>query len=621
MEQALRSARKNVLLTGLNGLRPIRPLSTKPLLQTRRYIFYSSTVHSSKFTLQNSQHNNSISSRKNHSNGPQNGFEPDPQNLPQNQLQNKTLQNQPQNNISPQNVAPLSGDYAKNPTDLADLEELVCADQANSIRADLAENEQTGSINEKSKRNRKYKGVVQFWSNYIASNTPIEDRRVGLRNSIRKRSSRSNHVRTIYSEEKSYLFGVLDGHGGGQCADVVSKRIGDYYMTTQVPEDEIRNYLVIANQQVSGTTFAPRLLPYRSRNLFNDRVAGDHTYPRSVNVFNDIWPMWRDSLHKFAHDIATGEVKISDDRDAVREAIMRLDNDILGEAYRYGSRDVSTIWGNLSSAVRQFFRDVARSGSVGSLVLIKQGLLTLGHLGDTRAVLGRKIDNSWAADKISEEHNHNKVRERNRMHSEHPSEEQDSIFIDGRVLGVLQPTRAFGNSRLKVKKRILEEMFKGDKNYQTFFNYKTPPYVSNEPLMKTIALSPDLRFMIVASDGFWENFDSYFNEVDTFPTESLSEEEQKVRHDRTEQGVIEIIGKHLDALEILNGMEGEYERSRFKAIHGLENNVATNIIKNCLMINEFGDYSRFNLIDTLSLHPSERRIKRDDITCTIVLFG
>ena len=114
---------------------------------------------------------------------------------------------------------------------------------------------------------------------------------------------------------------------------------------------------------------------------------------------------------------------------------------------------------------------------------------------------------------------------------------------------------------------------------------------------------------------------AYFNEVDTFPTESLSEIEQKERHDRTERGVIEIIGKHLDALEILNGMEGEYERSRFKAIHGLENNVATNIIKNCLMINEFGDSSKLNLVDTLSLHPSERRIKRDDITCTIVLFG
>lgn len=326
-------------------------------------------------------------------------------------------------------------------------------------------------------------------------------------------------------------------------------------------------------------------------------------------------------MHKFAYDIAQGDVKIRDDRDAVREAIMRLDNDIMDEAYRYGSRDVSSIWGNLSSGVRQFFRDVARSGSVGSLCLIKQGLLTLGHLGDTRAILGRKIDNCWAADKISEEHNHNKVLERTRILAEHPSEEHDSIFIDGRVLGVLQPTRAFGNSRLKVKKRVLQEMFKDDKKYQAFLNYKTPPYVSNEPLLKTIALSPDLKFLIIASDGFWEKFDPYFNEVDTFPTESLSEVEQKERHDRTEQGVIEIIGKHLDALEILNEMEGEYERSRFKTINGLENNVATNIIKNCLMINEFGDNSKLNLVDTLSLHPSERRIKRDDITCTIVLFG
>ena len=309
MEQALQLAKKtskNVLLNG-RGFRYFHYSSTSVQQQQPQF--------SSKFTLQKHF------SVRNNSSGPQNGVQPEPPIIPE-------------NNNSSQNTTATIPQKISHATDLSDLEQLVGADQANSIRADLAENEQTGSINEKSKRNRKYKGVVQFWSNYIASNTPIEDRRVGLRNSIRKRSSRSNHVRTIYSEEESYFFGVLDGHGGGQCADVVSKRIGDYYMTTQVPNDEIKNYLVIANQQVSGKTFAPRLLPYRSRNLFNDRVAGDHTYPISVNVFNDIWPMWRDSLHKFAYDIAQGDVRITNDQDAVREAIMRLDNDIMDEAYR-----------------------------------------------------------------------------------------------------------------------------------------------------------------------------------------------------------------------------------------------------------------------------------------------
>ena len=241
MEQALRLATKNVINI------------------QNRYLYSSTVYFSSKF-------NNSI--RNSASGTPQNGID----------IDHATANPPPKNPALQNNFSNQTKAFKPHATDLYDLEQLVGADQANSIRADLAENEQTGSINEKSKRNRKYKGVVQFWSNYIASNTPIEDRRVGLRNSIRKRSSRSNHVRTIYSEEESYFFGVLDGHGGGQCADVVSKRIGDYYMTTQVPEDEIKNYLMIANQQVSGRTFAPRLLPYRSRNLFNDRVGGDNTY-------------------------------------------------------------------------------------------------------------------------------------------------------------------------------------------------------------------------------------------------------------------------------------------------------------------------------------------------------
>jgi len=505
--------------------------------------------------------------------------------------------------------------------DLSGLEKIIGNEQANTIRADLAENEQTGSVNTKSKRNRKYKGVTQFWSNYIASNTPIEDRRFGLRNSIKKPSGRNNHVRNIYNEEESYFFGVLDGHGGGHCADVVAKRIGDYYMTTQVPTDEIKNYLLIASQQVSGKTFAPRLLPYRSRNLFNDRVTGDRTYPTGVNVFNEIWPMWRDSLHKFAWDIANDVVEIRDDIDAVYHTMNRLDKDLLTEAYIYGSKDMSHVWGTLRSQTREFFRDVGRTGCVGSVALIKQGMLTLGHLGDTRVVLGCKDRyRGWSADRITPDHSASNDAEAAKLMHDHPDDDPESVVVDGRVLGVLQPSRAFGDCRLKLPKALLAQMYKGKPDYKVFPNYDSPPYVSNKPLVKSIPLKPEIKFVVIASDGFWEKFEPKFSDP-VFSSDERTQEEREARQAKTEQGIIEQIGHHMDCLEILEQMDGEYERSRFKAMHGLENNVATNIIKNCLMINEFGDSSKMNLIETLNLHPSERRMRRDDITVTIVKVG
>ena len=87
--------------------------------------------------------------------------------------------------------------------------------------------------------------------------------------------------------------------------------------------------------------------------------------------------MWRDSLHKFAWDLAHGEIDVDTDAKAIAAAMHRLDEDILKEAWQYGSKDVSSVWGNLRSETREFFRNVGRTGCVGSVALIKQGVLTI----------------------------------------------------------------------------------------------------------------------------------------------------------------------------------------------------------------------------------------------------
>ena len=43
-----------------------------------------------------------------------------------------------------------------------------------------------------------------------------------------------------------------------------------------------------------------------------------------------------------------------------------------------------------------------------------------------------------------------------RMQSEHPTDESDSVIQNGRVLGGLEPTRAFGDARYKWPATIRE---------------------------------------------------------------------------------------------------------------------------------------------------------------------
>ena len=125
-----------------------------------------------------------------------------------------------------------------------------------------------------------------------------------------------------------------------------------------------------------------------------------------------------------------------------------------------------------------------------------------------------------------------------RVRSEHPEDERDNVIRNGRVLGGLEPTRAFGDARYKWSAQ-LQEMWVTRPSYilRYFFTLrdapyrlsqafmggemrrwpgalKTPPYVTAKPevthrTLSIPALSPDpassdgstLRFLVLATDG------------------------------------------------------------------------------------------------------------------------
>lgn len=73
------------------------------------------------------------------------------------------------------------------------------------------------------------------------------------------------------------------------------------------------------------------------------------------------------------------------------------------------------------------------------------------------------------------------------------------------VKGGLQPTRSFGDFRLKMR----------DYNFHKFteeLGYRLPipvfsgPYISAKPDIQVHELTPDDKWIIMGTDGLWDNF-------------------------------------------------------------------------------------------------------------------
>jgi len=148
----------------------------------------------------------------------------------------------------------------------------------------------------------------------------------------------------------------------------------------------------------------------------------------------------------------------------------------------------------------------ALSGSCGLLAFYesRSKLLRIACTGDSRAVLGRRQPNGmWTATALSADQTGSSPSEVDRMRAEHPGEPH--VIRNGRVLGGLEPTRAFGDAFYKwsydVQAKIKSSFFGRTPSALL----KTPPYVTAEPVVTTTKIEPERGdFVVMATDGLWE---------------------------------------------------------------------------------------------------------------------
>lgn len=152
--------------------------------------------------------------------------------------------------------------------------------------------------------------------------------------------------------------GVFDGHGGGACAQVISKRLFHYISACLLPPKLLRQYLDSINSDKELELLE----------TFNDKVE----------FVSEIKDLYRDSFLTFLKDLMqTGSTKEFQMEAALENAFVRLDHDLSNEALsKLHNKD----------AARTL--TVAMSGAVAAVAHIDGPHLHVAGVGDCQAVLG-----------------------------------------------------------------------------------------------------------------------------------------------------------------------------------------------------------------------------------------
>ncbi|KAI7816885.1 phosphatase 2C-like domain-containing protein [Gamsiella multidivaricata] len=351
------------------------------------------------------------------------------------------------------------------------------------------------------------------------------------------------------------------------------------------------------------------------------------------------WCCSQKVAQELAPSVASELENIKDPHDvmAVMEAIengfLKLDDKIVNETVKrvleYPSRPL---------ACSSLLPAISGSCALMAYVDAKEKDLYVACTGDSRAVLGvcepsatSKDGHSWKAVPLSFDQTGRNRWEVRRLQEEHPGEET-TVVMRGRVLGGLEPTRAFGDARYKWSLDIQERVFQLFPSYrQPHRNYHTPPYVTAKPVVKHHKIGPNDRFLVMATDGLWDKLTS--DEVIQLVGELLDGKigQEKTVLDRGEmkkltdkikaiKGVV--IGKKGDQSEEEEeltpanlppkGPTSQVRQFTFKD----QSNASTHLVRNAL-----GGGDEEKLAATLSIPAPMSRVYRDDITVTVIFFG
>jgi pyruvate dehydrogenase phosphatase len=184
---------------------------------------------------------------------------------------------------------------------------------------------------------------------------------------------------------------------------------------------------------------------------------------------------------------------------AIKKGFVNLDNEIVHES-------ASKVLKAQSRRVAAQILAPALSGSCALLSFYdsRSKELRVACTGDSRAVLGRRASNGkWTATALSVDQTGGTPSEVARLKAEHPGEPY--VTANGRILGGLEPSRAFGDAVYKWSIDVQQKLKKSYFGRTPSKYLQTPPYVTAEPVVTRTQIDPARGdFVVMATDGLWE---------------------------------------------------------------------------------------------------------------------
>lgn len=356
------------------------------------------------------------------------------------------------------------------------------------------------------------------------------------------------------TEKDLYFFGIFDGHGGPFTSEKLSK--------------DLVRYVAYQLGQV---------------------------YDQNKSIF---------------HSDPTGLID-----SAISKGFLKLDDDIVMESFRKLFQDPS------NSNIANTLPAISGSCALLSLYNSTNSILKVAVTGDSRAlVCGLDSDGKWTVKSLSTDQTGDSLEEVQRIRKEHPGE--PNVIRNGRVLGSLQPSRAFGDYRYKVKEvdgKPLSDLPEVAKLYfrKEPRDFKTPPYVTAEPVITSSKIGKDSKFMVMGSDGLFELLTN--EEIASLVIRWMDKNMSLPTPFKAEPGKLPKV------VDLSDDKEAQRPAFRYKDDKSSSNteylmedkNVATHLIRNALSAGGRKEY-----VSALVSIPSPMsRRYRDDLTVTVAFFG
>ncbi|KAH8906974.1 protein serine/threonine phosphatase 2C [Coniochaeta sp. PMI_546] len=272
----------------------------------------------------------------------------------------------------------------------------------------------------------------------------------------------------------------------------------------------------------------------------------------------------------------------------------------------------------------------ALSGSCALLSFYdtRSQMLRVACTGDSRAVLGRRsASGKWTATRLSNDQTGSNPDEVARLRKQHPGEE--SVVRNGRVLGGLEPTRAFGDATYKWSREV------SDRLRSKFFGrtqsalVKTPPYVTAEPVITTTKMEPEKGdFVVMATDGLWEMLTD--EEVVGLVGKWIETQKGVSSNSQFDAAWSKVFGSKKGGglpVEAAKGQGPDGQKTPIRVEQWgsgkdenrfvvEDKNVATHLIRNAL-----GGKNQEQVQALLTLPAPSSRRWRDDLTVQVIFFG